>query len=642
MRTPQRGIVAAVVVTLNCLAVADDRHPENDADAKFVELDVNHDKLVSLDELLSGRQVAADITRRDLLLFDQNQDGSLDRREFSTLPDEFDPEQRGSLPDPIENLVDQAVEAMDESFADWSQEPEKQIDARQFIRDFVATVGNNVAQPQTREADENGDGRVSRAEARRFIEIQLGVRRRQGELLREPNGRVVNFVDYLSIDANRDDRLDHHEFLTHSAFGGQAEAVFRQADTDADDAISFDEWRQLPDHGLADPVEDFRRLDQNLDARVDADELAAGSPDELSSLSSRGFRGFDTDRDGLLTLAEYRASMLANPLIPWQQVLCDRDRDGLLSFSEFNFGSPGAMTLEFPLLRWIYFQTLDVNENGHLDPDEFAFRPMQSIELFSLNEDGTGWRSVLKMKDFPKLGSPDVSRDGKRIVFDAWRNNLQEMTIFVVNIDGGTPLRVGRGFMPTWSASGGRLACSRGGVRIIDLGGTTHKLVDGRGWSAQWSPDGKQIAFTQGRLIRVYNVQSETTRTVLGANAHRYSRIRYNMSWSPDGRSLCLKGQRRDGVLEVATLDVSGREIELKVHATTRDSVASDSAWHPSGKRIVFSMPCAQRQCQQLYEFDPNQDKPPKLVEGQDPTRNNREMCWTPDGKRLILTSGDS
>jgi hypothetical protein len=43
----------------------------------------------------------------------------------------------------------------------------------------------------------------------------------------------------------------------------------------------------------------------------------------------------------------------------------------------------------------------------------------------------------------------------------------------------------------------------------------------------------------------------------------------------------------------------------------------------------------------QLYEFNPSTDVAPKLVEGQDIARNNTDACWTPDGKRLIVISGD-
>ena len=50
-------------------------------------------------------------------------------------------------------------------------------------------------------------------------------------------------------------------------------------------------------------------------------------------------------------------------------------------------------------------------------------------------------------------------------------------------------------------------------------------------------------------------------------------------------------------------------------------------------------MHCPERVRLQLYEFNPKTDDLPKLLNGQDATRNNSSPCWTPDGKRLIVVS---
>jgi Tol biopolymer transport system component len=369
-------------------------------------------------------------------------------------------------------------------------------------------------------------------------------------------------------------------------------------------------------------------------------ELATGLPKEASHLAPIVARGFDVDGDGLLSLSEYRLSMLANPLAPWRQKLVDLDEDGQLTFTEFSFGVTGARMLEFPLLRWVYFQRLDKNGDGGLDANEFLFRAKDRVELFSLNADGTGWRPLLKLDEFPHLGSPDVSRDGKQLVFDAWGKTYADITVFTIDLAGGTPRKILSAYMPTWSADGRWLACSRDGVRIVNLDDGAQRVVEQSGWGSQWSPDGTQIAFLRNNAIQVFDMASETVRTVLGGGAHPYQRISYNVSWSPDCKKMCFKATRHNGVVDVVTVNVDGGDPQLKVHATTRQSTASDSAWHPDGTRVVFSMPCSPRWSHQLYEFDPRGDDPPRLVEGQDPDRCNREMSWTPDGKRLILTSG--
>jgi hypothetical protein len=52
-------------------------------------------------------------------------------------------------------------------------------------------------------------------------------------------------------------------------------------------------------------------------------------------------------------------------------------------------------------------------------------------------------------------------------------------------------------------------------------------------------------------------------------------------------------------------------------------------------------MSCPERKVSQLYEFNPDADDPPKLVNGQDESANISGLCWTPDGKRLIVITGN-
>lgn len=55
----------------------------------------------------------------------------------------------------------------------------------------------------------------------------------------------------------------------------------------------------------------------------------------------------------------------------------------------------------------------------------------------------------------------------------------------------------------------------------------------------------------------------------------------------------------------------------------------------------MFAMSCPERGFVQLYEFNPTTADPPELMAGQDVARNNTDACWTPDGQRLIIVSGD-
>jgi Tol biopolymer transport system component len=64
-----------------------------------------------------------------------------------------------------------------------------------------------------------------------------------------------------------------------------------------------------------------------------------------------------------------------------------------------------------------------------------------------------------------------------------------------------------------------------------------------------------------------------------------------------------------------------------------------DIAWHPDGSRVTVPRQPAPDQPGQIYEFDPDGEKPPVLLAGQPADRNNAGMCFSRDGKTFIFVS---
>ncbi|MEK6261523.1 MAG: hypothetical protein AABP62_23235 [Planctomycetota bacterium] len=607
----------------------------------FAKADRNSDRQLTREEFLADR-VPAEAAKRDFLLFDLDGDEALSLEEFSTLPTVAEPEFRGPLPDPMQVLVDQVMSALDKSLNNWKENPKVEVDAQAFITAFSKRFEKYTPQLADREADPDGNGKVTRDEARRFLEIQFGVRRGDGKLLRLPNGRVVNYMLYLHVDLNKNDKLERAEFIERS-YGDPAhvDKEFDEVNANGDDSLSFEEWCRVKGRAVVDPIMEFSQMDTNFDAFVDLPELVAGTPESKHKITASVFPGFDLNRDGKLSLPEYRLTMQANMVLPWQTILTDSNGDGTLSFTEFKFDP-----MLFPLLRTVYFLRLDANSSGTLDPKEFSFTLKVPNEFFVMNSDGTGWRSLFLFEGHPSCGSPAVSSDGKLIAFDAVplkQQQQQASAIFVMSIDGGNPRQIASGMMPTWSMDGQKLACSRSapvyGVWLMDLEGDDHKHV-GSGWGAQLSPDGTKIAFTEGTALKTYDIETETIQTILDGETNPYRQIYWNSTWAPDGKRFCLRGVKADGTWEVATVNMTGDKPELKVHHSGKVGM-NDPAWHPQGDRIVFAMTCPERSRMQLYEFNPNKNGPPTLLKGQDETRHNKGSCWTPDGKRLIIVSGD-
>jgi Ca2+-binding EF-hand superfamily protein len=607
---------------------------------EFNKADGNRDGRLSQDEFVLDRG-PVEIARRDFLLFDLNSDKALSVEEFWAVPPATAAEVRGPLPDPMQTLVGQVMTALDKSLANWHENPKVEVDAHALATALTQRFQKYGVQPADRELDPDGNGKVSRDEARRFLEIQFGIRRHDGKLLRLPTGRVVNYMLYLFVDQDKNDVLDKTEFIDRSY--GDPKTVadeFEKVDVDKSGKLSFDEWCLVPWRGVNDPVMEFRQKDTNLDAFLDPKELLAGPPDWKQPILINVFPAFDLNLDGKLSLAEYRLTMPANLVLQWQSPLSDSNGDGVLSFGEFRFDP-----MLFPLLRATYFLRLDQNESGSLDPEEFSYKRKVHDEFFVMNADGTGWKSLFKYEGHSACGSPTVSPDGKFLAFDSWANQQQGASaIYVMTLDGGEPEEVISGMMPSWSQDGKKLACSRSsplfGSWLIDVSGEDNQHI-GTGWGAQFSPDGTKFAFTEGTALKVYDFGSEMTDIILNGAEFGYQQIFWNVAWSPDGKRICFKAVKADGTQLVATVNTDGNKPDLKVHYEGKVAVNADFAWHPTENRVIYAMFCAERGFTQLYEFDPNKDAAPTLVKGQDVGRNNTDACWTPDGNRLIVISGD-
>ena len=187
--------------------------------------------------------------------------------------------------------------------------------------------------------------------------------------------------------------------------------------------------------------------------------------------------------------------------------------------------------------------------------------------------DGSGMKPLLELPDYTMQGSPTWSQDGTLIAFDAWRPKLGETSndskIIVVNADGTNPRVLGDGAMPSFSPRHNRITYSRYtpnyGVWVMSSEGPEKELVllDEEGWGADWSPDGKQIAYTvfaePANLVVFDLVEGEKVK-LFEEGKSPYSSFFWNFAWSPDGRHIAFKGQRTDGgKSEVAIIDARAR-----------------------------------------------------------------------------------
>jgi Ca2+-binding EF-hand superfamily protein len=219
------------------------------------------------------------------------------------------------------------------------------------------------AQPRQRSMDADGDGVITRAEWRGTAE---GFRQQDTNHDGVLSGNEVRAVTWQNPRA------------TGEATGRREAPETRVAamDTDRDGVITRAEWRGTD--------EGFRQQDTNRDRVLSGDEVRAVAlqdPPATQAVAGR-FAGMDTDRDGVITRAEWRGNTRA-----FRQQ--DTNRDGVLSGNEV--GAVALETAEETRSREAIsarFNRADRNGDGRIARDEWTGND-DLFKRIDRNGDGT-------------------------------------------------------------------------------------------------------------------------------------------------------------------------------------------------------------------------------------------------------------
>ncbi|MBD3673313.1 MAG: hypothetical protein HUJ26_07280 [Planctomycetaceae bacterium] len=589
------------------------------------------------------RNAGLKVLKRDFRLFDFNGDQSLSEGEFACTPGVIHRSLRGPVPDPMEGLRLAAVDALEDSFEQWQENPALEIDSAQFLSNFLKSVSPNgrytLTTQQIRMADRNGNGRINRDEAVQYLESQLGLRDLSSRLmLREPSGRVLLYHRFISHDANQDRRVSKKEFLDKMKRKDAAE-IFQQGDIDGDGFMTIEETAHPRWIGYMDPIMEFRRMDSDFDGLVSLEELKRETPKYRQSLIPQTLPPFDADGDGKLSLSEYRLSLMANPICPWGALRRDANRDQQITFDEFTYGDK----YHCHLIWLFYFSHFDTNDDNALTFDEFQFKKIPPLSFHRLSLETGELELFFENETIPHIGSPAVSPDGASILFDGYGSQgIRDSHIYRMTSDGKNVQKLVTGLMPTWSPGGKQFACSRyedgSTVWLMNIDGTPEKKIS-EGWGAQWSPDGKYISFVFGREIRFYNVETGLLRFLLQSDTHDYRYFFWNMAWSPDSSRIAIKCYKQNSnEVDIISFNTKlGEDIDLRVHLTTEKNPEADLAWFPQGKHLLITMRDPERQRNLPYKLSIAEGSEPQLLEEIDDDVNYNGATVAPNGKYALF-----
>jgi Ca2+-binding EF-hand superfamily protein len=211
--------------------------------------------------------------------------------------------------------------------------------------------------------DHDHSGRLSLQEFRPYISDDNWVTA-DGEILRALPGMFFDERGYRSLDGDHNQRLTLDEYLKPrpQPLHSQAKADFSAADLDGNGYLTFEEYKRTP-YGIYYPDRNFKSLDKDRDGHLTPSEL----PSDL--VTQKIAVAFDADHDGVLSLEEFLATPLANPIGRGQGMVRDENNDGRISLEEFVCGDTGAAQQ----LWTVHFRQFDSDNDGFLTWEEYPY-----------------------------------------------------------------------------------------------------------------------------------------------------------------------------------------------------------------------------------------------------------------------------
>lgn len=147
--------------------------------------------------------------------------------------------------------------------------------------------------------------------------------------------------------------------------------------------------------------------------------------------------------------------------------------------------------------------------------------------------------------------------------------------------------------------------------------------------SPAWSPDGQSLAYVsfENKASAIY---VQTLRTGERRRVSARAGINGAPAWSPDGGTLALTLSRKDGDVDVYTLNLSS---QLLTRMSFDPGIDTEPTWSLDGRKLYFSSDRAGGP--QIYEVDPSQPNRATRVTF-DGSYNTRPRI-SPDGKQLAV-----
>jgi len=234
------------------------------------------------------------------------------------------------------------------------------------------------------------------------------------------------------------------------------------------------------------------------------------------------------------------------------------------------------------------------------------------------------------------LWEPAWSPDGSYVATSGWLFHgpplyLVEFWVRVHTVEGGAMTSMGEvhyGFSsrPTWSPDSREVVFTEGSrlmAENLDTGRLrTIATLSGEVIDPAWSPDGAWIAFA----LREYGAAEDIyVMNPMGQQLRRltvHSAADRHPAWSPDSRSIAF-ASNRGGDDDIWTVSLDGGE---PVQLTQGPANDTWPAWSPDGRFLAFA---SDREGQDLWVLPAGRSDPVRITQD---AANSTAPAWSPDG----------
>jgi Tol biopolymer transport system component len=238
-------------------------------------------------------------------------------------------------------------------------------------------------------------------------------------------------------------------------------------------------------------------------------------------------------------------------------------------------------------------------------------------------------------------GLPAVSPDGSRIAFVSSRGGANNL--YLVPADGGAEAQLTDSAdpkgPPAWDREGHLLLSTRtdGQARIYTMkpdGKGRQQVAAVSAQGAVLSPDGKSVVYGNQRLF-VAAADGTHGRPITTGVA-----MEFGAEWSPDGKQIAFVRSGPDRKLNVWVMNADGTDQRQLTHIAPEEGQAEWPRWSPDGKQIAIQVGAYSpgKSVAHLWIVEVRTGEAHKVAPHAEPYLDETPS-WFPDGKRLAFQS---